>query len=716
MTPRTPAFAPHPLRLALRRALGLALLLPAGPLLAEEANITLDAVTVEAEAIAVVTEGSERYQAPATDTALGLSLTPRETPQSVSVVTRAQIDDFNLDSVNDVLESTPGIGVERVETDRTYYTARGFDITNFQVDGQGMPFVYDNVQGDLDTYIYDRVEVLRGANGLLSGTGNPAATINFVRKRPTATPQASLGTTLGRWDQRRLEVDLAGPLDAAGRVRGRFVAAGEEKDSYLDRMQRSRRVLYGVIEADLGDTTQLTAGHSWQRNDTDSPLWGALPLYYSDGSPTDYDVSTSTSADWAYWNNRDQHSFIELSQAFAGGWEGRATLTHIQRESDSKLFYIYGTPDRDTGSGLFAYPSRYDLENEQWIADLSARGRFELGGREHEAVLGAQWSRSHLQDVSHYGQGIGDPLPPLEEWQGNYPEPAFDAGVAGSDWVDRETALYGALRLSASDRLMLLGGLRLADFEGEGENYGDDKTTSHRGILTPYAGAVYDLNDALSLYASYTRIFRPQTEVDRNRDRLDPVEGDALEAGLKAELFDGRLDASLALFQIEQSNLAEAAGTIPGSADTFYRGVDGLTSRGVEATLAGELAPGWQASLGYTVLSIEDADGEAARTHAPRHMLRAMSRYRLPFLEQASVGARLRWQGDIHREQGNGVITRQEDYALVDLMARYDFNERLSATLNLNNVTDEKYLTSLYWAQGFYGAPRHAMLSLDWRY
>lgn len=151
----------------------------------------LNTVIVEAEALSIVSEGRESYRVPLTSTATRLDLAPRETPQSVSTVTRAQIDDFNLDTTNDVLESTPGDTVERLETDRTYYTARGFEILNFQVDGLRVPMPYNNVHGDMDTAIHDRVEVVRGAAGLMSGSGNPAATVNFVRKRPTYEPQAS---------------------------------------------------------------------------------------------------------------------------------------------------------------------------------------------------------------------------------------------------------------------------------------------------------------------------------------------------------------------------------------------------------------------------------------------------------------------------------------------------------------------------------------------
>ncbi len=193
------------------------------------------------------------------------------------MITRKQMDDFGEVDVNDVLEGTTGVTVESVETDRTYYTSRGFDINNFQYDGVGLPAVYDNVQGDLDTAFYDRIEVLRGANGLMTGTGNPSATINFIRKRPTAETRAAVAVTGGSWDNRRVVGDLSGSLTDSGKVRGRVVAGYQERDSWLDRYSQQKQMFYGVLEADLTASTLLTLGHATQTSDTDSPLWGPCP-------------------------------------------------------------------------------------------------------------------------------------------------------------------------------------------------------------------------------------------------------------------------------------------------------------------------------------------------------------------------------------------------------------------------------------------------------
>ncbi len=642
----------------------------------------------------------------------GLALDILETPQSLSMLSREQMDDFGLDSVNGLLKYATGINVEEVETDRTYYTARGFDVTHFQYDGQGVPMVYGNVYGSLDSAIFERVEVLRGANGLMTGTGNPSATVNFIRKRPTTEFGGYVDATYGSYGKYRLEADVSGRLVESGRVRGRFVGALQDQDSYLDRYERQSGVAYGVIEADLTERTLLTIGHSYEDDRADGVLWGALPVAYSDGSPTDYDVSTSTSADWSEWDNLTNWTFIRLEQELGDRWELRGDASYVRRESDSELFYMYGAPDPGTGLGLFAYPSAYTEDSEQWIYGVRLNGSFDWLGREHELVGGLDYSESSVEAASAFGP-IGDPIPvPLEDWEGAFPKPAFGAPSSGADWLDKEYGLYGAARLRPTESLQSIIGGRIASFDGEGETYGASQTTSHIGEFIPYLGFVYAVNDRLNLYASYTEIFQPQTEVDISGKRLEPIEGKAYEAGLKLGLFESRAYATAAVFRIEQDNVAEFAGMDGGM--SYFTAAEGLTSQGVEAELVGELVDNLQLSAGYTFLDVENPDGSRAKPYIPKHNLKLSAVYQVPNT-RLRLGGAVRWQSDIHGEN-----VEQDAYAVVDLLAQYRFNERFSASLNVRNVTDEKYWTSLYWAgdfgQGFYGAPRSADLSLRYEF
>lgn len=707
-------FRPRPLFCAL----SVLFAVPAATAGASESNEhVLGAVTVtEQSDYQQPTEATGLYTTRKSASATGLELSLRETPQTLSVVSRTQMDDFRLDSVNEALSASSGVIVEKVETNRTYYTARGFDVTNFQTDGIGIPFAYGNVAGDIDTALYDRIDVVYGANGLMSPTGFPSATINFVRKRPTVGFAAAAGLTVGSWDTYRVQADVSNALVESGAIRGRLVAAREAADSYLDRHSYDKNVFYGVVEAELGSSTGLALGYTQQRNNADSPLWGALPLLHSDGSRTHFDRSTSTAADWSFWDSSIKSAFAELTHRFDSGWQAKAALTRNELRNDGALFYAYGKPDRATGLGLFAYPSLYEMENQQAQADVQVSGQIALGGRRHDVSFGANWSKSALDDVSHYGRGIGTALPPLQTWNGDYPMPAFDAAVNGSSFTHRQRSTYLATRINPADRVKLLAGARATRAETEGVSYGVSRT-SDADDVTPYAGVILDLTRSLSLYGSYTEIFNPQHQMDANGNVLDPVEGESREVGLKGEFFDKKLNASVALFRTEQDNLAEIAGYGPGF-KAFYAGTD-IKARGLQIDVAGQITPRLQGSLGYTQLRMRDDAGEDARTYIPRRLLRVSAVYALPFIDNLKVGASVRWQDDTHVKSGSNEI-RQSAYALVDLMARYDISKQLSVAAKLNNVTDEKYIASLYWGgnsgQGFYGAPRNASVSFNWKY
>ena len=211
------------------------------------------------------------------ETATRLGLSVLETPQSLSAISRSQLDDFALHNLNDALANQATVQVQSIETDRTYYTARGFDITNFQRDGIGLPLSSGSVYGSVDSALFERIDVLRGANGLMSGAGNPSATINLIRKRPSDDLALSVAATLGSWNTRRLELDAGGAL-AVG-TRGRLVAAIEKGESHLDRYETYNRVIYGVIEQDLASAGRLTAGLTIEDRQADSAGRGGIDMH-----------------------------------------------------------------------------------------------------------------------------------------------------------------------------------------------------------------------------------------------------------------------------------------------------------------------------------------------------------------------------------------------------------------------------------------------------
>ncbi|WP_404395716.1 TonB-dependent siderophore receptor [Pseudoalteromonas phenolica] len=690
------------------------------PVLADDADKKI-------EKIEVLGDKHSNYLAVEAESASKLGLSIKETPQTVHVVTRALMDDFSLDDVNQVLETTPGVSVEKIETDRTYYKARGFDILNFQVDGLGLPQDQGALQGTIDTAIYQRVEVVMGANGMMTGAGNPSATVNFIRKRPTDDLRANVSFTAGSWANKRIEADVSGRLNDL--VSARAVVVKQKRDSYLDRYSVDRDVFYGITELALSDSTTLTTSLTYQSNDADSPLWGALALFDNKGQPTNYDVSTSTAADWAYWNNTSKQAFVELEQYIGDDWSVVARYAHTQNEQDSNLFYVYGTPDSETGLGLTGYASDYQLQQRLNLFDVYTRGSFELFGQTHLVALGASEADMAYRDRSlyDYQTGNGFPaMPNMHEWDGVAPVPTLvdvNPSAPGSDVDSDQSSQYASARFSLSEDLKLLAGLRHTAWQSKGMSYGKNKGTKESD-LTHHLGAVYTLNDNVNLYSSYSETFAPQTEKDINGNQLAPIEGDTKELGIKAELFDDNMMVNFAIFNAEQVNIA-VGDTVNSTPDnSVYIAAPGIQSQGYELEISGELGWGVSANLGYTYTDIDVSDtlnagnseAQLVKDYTPKQVFKLAVKQEVAAVEGLSFGLNMRWQDDISRVQNAAAnfVTKQDAYALVNLMASYDVNEQVNVTFNINNAFDEKYINSLYWAQGFYGAPRNYALTLNW--
>jgi len=679
-----------------------------GPSLAQQQPAPAATSPAAAEEILVIGRRINRSSMGAT----GLPLSLMETPQAVTLITRDFIEDFGLDEVNEVLKLAPGVRVEQVETDRTYYLSRGFELKSMQVDGVGLPFNW-NVVGDLDTVIYDKVEVIRGANGMLTGTGNPSGTINYVRKRPLNELSAYGEVTVGSWEKRRLEGDVSFPLSDSSLWAARVVAATQKNESHLNLHENDRTMVYGVVEGQVGDSLIVTLGYSEQDAEDDGVLWGALPLVHTDGTQTDYPTSTTTSMDWTYWNTHDRTGFVELTYALPGDWEVKGVATYNDFSSDSALFYVYGTPDRATGQGLFGWPGQYWDDSERLLVDVTATGSFSLFDRRHTVLLGA--NLSWLDQVSHEAVPPGDDpawgaLPAFPGWRGDeIPRPAFLPRTEEANWETDQRRIYGATQLNLLDGLNVILGFNWIDVETDGVSY-DESMDSTAKEFSPYVGFTYALLDNLNLYASYSDIFEPQSELDVDNRLLGPAEGRSYEAGLKGEWLDGQLFTALTWFKAEQENYAESAGFDPATGRTYYAGRE-YQSDGIELEVSGRITNALWIGGGLAHLTIEDQEGKAARKFVPKTDASVHVRYEV--IEGLTLGGTIAWQDDI--ETGSGSF-RQEAFTRVSAFASYQLTDNAEVAVNVNNLTDEKYVESLFWDQSFYAPPRNVSVRLRARY
>lgn len=692
---------------------------PIEPAVSADGSLLLDTITISTSGAA--TEGSGSYAAAQASSATGLALSVRETPQSVSVTTDQRIKDQGFASAKEVLNYTTGVSSVSYETDRDSTYARGYWVGNYIVDGVSLPTYegwYSGVSLSSTAAIYDRVEVLRGATGLLTGSGEPGAAVSIARKRATATkPEGSMELRYGSWNRIGGTVDVGTPLNADASVRGRFIMDVASEDSFVDRYHLNRQTYYAAIDADLTPSTRLRFSLEHRNHDPRGTMWGELPAIFTNGEPTNFPRSFSNAPDWAYWASWQTSAVAKLEHDFDNGWQAQATFGATLRKQDAALLYMFGDLDQATGEGLQGSAWGGIEYTRLMTFDTRASGPVELFGRSHDLNFGVSLDRDWIKrDWPGYSGEIA-PIGSIYDWDGTYPQPDWNP-LGDADWDSNRTKLsaYASGQFSISDPLKLILGGRYTDWKSEFQT--DDRQFKE---FTPFAGAVYDLNDEWSLYASYTEVFNPQNRRDRNGDYLDPITGKSYEIGAKAELFDGGMNATLAVFDTEQDNVAVRDGDVlvPGTTEFAYRGAKGVRSKGIELELAGEIRPGWSLFFGASALRMRDANDDRHAPEQPTRTIKIFTSYELPGQwDQWTVGGGLRWQNRSWAEVETGGSTyrvTQPAYAVVDVMARYDFNETWSAQLNVNNLFDKTYYNGP-GSQVTYGAPRNAMLTLTSRF
>jgi outer membrane receptor for ferric coprogen and ferric-rhodotorulic acid len=677
------------------------------------------------------TEGTRTYATEATSTATGLTLSPRDTPQSVSVVTRERIDDQAMTNVGDALRNTTGVSLKPVDRGRNNLSVRGFDVNNFQFDG--VPMATGNIGLEtLNTAMFDRIEVVRGATGLLSGAGDPSAAVNLVRKHADSKVfTGSLIGELGSWNQRTATFDLSMPLSRDGSVRGRIVGSAGAQNAFIDLERTKNTLLYGIVDADLTPNTRLSIGASDQRDERSGVLWAGLPYWYSDGTRTDWNRSKTTAVKWNQWDTTEQTAFATLEHRFANRWRIRADATFRRQDENSKLLWMWGDPDRTTGLGPIGQPYHYISDPQQRHFGLSVTGPFQLLGREQELHVGAMHSR--LRDgwqnrdlIDDDGDGVVM-LPDFNNWDGSFPEPPMTPHYVASRGTTTQSGVYAVTRLQFTDRVKTILGGRLSNWKRDEEAAvwtPSAYTVKHSSEFTPYAGLIVDLSERVSAYASYSDIFKPQTNKDAQGKFLDPLRGKSYEAGLKTELLDGKLNASAAVFQVDQENYAVQIGFDPDTAEPIYRAAQGVKSKGYELEVSGEVAPGWDVNVGWTHYKAKDADGADVAVDHARKQLKLFTRYRLQGAWHGlSVGGGVNWEGDrpitaVNPVTGETEKVGQPAYALVDLMAKYEFNPQFALQLTVFNALDKKYRSGSHWwgAPYTYGEPRKVLLTGTYKF
>lgn len=712
---RVPSFPPflfHPLALGLALgAAGTALSEPAAPDVT-----TLPETQVKAGKLNDATTEDAGYVA--TSASVGKEARAlRELPNSITVVTRKELDDRNVHTIEDALKNVTGVTVQRYDATGNYtqFMARGFAADIYQLDGLTLQTDANGIYFDLAGY--DRVEVQRGMAGLFSGAGEPGITVNIARKRALAEAKTEVGLSAGTWNAYRADLDLNRALNASGSLRGRLVTAYEDRDTFMDGIGSRKKFIYGTVEADVAERTTLSLGVTWQ--DVDTVLSRGLPTWGS-GKLIDMPRSTMPIQSWNRQELKSVSYFAELERRGLDDSTLKFALRRVDRDNNSR--YIDPAIPAPNGTMTNLAASAFERDDSDSSADAYYSTPFELFGQKHNFLIGTDYriSRNNTR-YAPYAIIPGATLNLFDVDQDAIAQPSFVLAAPTKTRV-LSYGVYTQLRYKPVTDLTLIAGGRLSWWKSLAIDTSNGKRTAYRerGELTPFVAAIYDLSPTTSAYASFNKIFKPQSSSTPSGDQIGPRTGNQYEVGLKGELLGKRMTWQADIYQLTDQNRAYAL-TQPANT---YVALGKVRARGLEAELRGELTPQWSATAGYaytqtTYLNRASATATATQQEGanfspitPKHNVNLSTQYKFGAgqAQGLEIGGGVRLSSKYYNDPkvvGPG-------YGIAFLNAAYALSPKYRVTLNVDNLFDKDYYEKVsgMTRQNFFGAPRSVTVAL----
>ncbi|WP_419767589.1 TonB-dependent siderophore receptor [Arcobacter sp.] len=688
----------------------------------KEQSTLIDTIKVSTTSDSAITEDTGSYTSKSMSTSTNLNLSIKNTPQSVSVITSQELEDKDINSYQDMLGEISGVSIDRWD-ERVYPTARGFRLDNIKIDGK--PSSAQRFSDNPDLSIYDHIEIVKGANGLTTGAGEPGISINLIRKHANSKKLVGEVTlNAGSWDSYSQGLDIATPLNTNKNIRGRVVLKHEKEHSFFDRYSKKTDLIYGVIDADLSDSTYLSIGASYQNRNTDGARLGGLPALYSDGTRTNFSRSTALNEDWTYWDQEDKSIFLDLKQYFNNDITLNASYGFNKKHQDTHLLQFYGLLNKLDGSGISYREYMDETIDEDNNFDINLNVPFEINSLNQEIVLGYNYNK-YANKLFKYKEATysnptnkyQNPIPNFN----NYTIEKFDFSNAQYTEFDPEKTTQNAIYLvgnfSLHEKLKLITGARITTWRYTSQEANSEQR-EFKNQITPYAGLVYDINGTHSLYVSYTDIFKPQTSKDENGNYLDPVIGKNYETGIKGEYFGGKLNTSLSIFKIMQDNVAQSIPDVyvPGTTRLASKMSHGVVTKGVEFEASGEINDRFSLDFAIASFSGKDAEGERVETKSSRTTANIFAKYKInDFNFGAGINYKSRYYNKNNKDVGPKNI-EQKGYFLVNTMANYKLNKNTLIQLNINNLFDKKYYEGVNSFGLTYGNPRNYTLTLKYKF
>ncbi|MEO0376192.1 MAG: TonB-dependent siderophore receptor [Cyanobacteria bacterium P01_A01_bin.17] len=646
--------------------------------------------------IVVTGEDEDDYFVPDASTATRIDTPILETPASVQVIPRQVLEDQQVIRIEDALSNLSGVTFAGtfagLDVD---FNIRGFDDAPIFRDGFRQ-FGFGN-DGIPELANLERIEVLRGPASILYGEVQPGGVINLVTKQPLAEPFYEAKLQAGNRGLISPSLDISGPLTSDSRLRYRLNALYRNEDSFRDFERDIERFFVApILSWDISDRTDLTL--QLEYSDYEGPFEAGLPAIGDSVADVPFSRVTGELDDFVEIESLNVG--YNLEHRFSDAWQLRNAFRFTRRDildiGAIPLFF------EDEPAGLLSRGFSQQVRDPQDFGlQTSVVGEFATGSVDHTLLFGIDLNRSEERDTAQFSNfadfqplNIFDPV--YGTFNGVAPE---TLPILRDEELKRDRlGIYLQDQIDILDNLILLAGIRYDTVEQTTISFPDafDPTTSeikqNDDAWIPRVGVVYQPIPNVSLYGSYSQSFTPSFGTTSSGDPLEPERGEGFEIGVKTELLNGNLLATLAYFDITKQNVATSD-----PIDPFASVATGeQRSRGVELDVTGEILPGWNILASYAYIDAEVTDDNDIPVgnrliNAPEHSASLWTTYEIQQGDLAGLGFGLGFNFVGERAGDLANSFEVDDYFLTNAGVFYR-RDNWRFALNARNIFDVNHI------------------------
>lgn len=645
-----------------------------------------------------------------------------ETPQSVSIVTREQFEEQGATSVRQAVSYTPGVYCNQIGASNRfdYIVLRGFSdgsLDNVYLDGLKM-MGDTNSHSSLvvDPWFLEDIEVVRGPASVLYGRSSPGGIVALTSRKPSFDAGGEVKLFAGNNNQRGAAFDVTGALDDNDRVAARLSGMTRYADSQFGPLKEERYALMPSLTWRITDQTRLDLMAYLHRDPEGGSHSGlpydgtVVPHYGQKISNTFYEGED----DYDKYDRRENMVGYNIEHMFDSGWSVRQKLRYLHTDVELNQVYAAGwLNETELNRGY----SGSDEKMSAITLDNQLDGSFDTWQVNHRLLVGIDY-----QDRSNNTTGYYGAFPPIDAFNPVYgAKPDYIDMYAREKHKLRQTGYYLQDQMSWDRWRITLGGRYDQVSVSNIDKIKNTRSDLDKNNFSTRAALLYLFDNGFAPYVSYSTAFTPTSFADENGNLLDPMKGKQWEAGLKYEPEGLNSQFSASVFRINQTNIAtKEEPTDP------YRSIGEIESEGVELEAISQLTDSFRLQAAYTYTDIRykksspEEQGKRA-VYAPRNQASAWLSYDVKSgpLDGLTLGSGVRYVNGITSDRLN--THTLPSYTLVDMVIGYDLTnigiKGLSAQLNVNNLTDKRYVAacnSLSYC--YFGAERSIVGSVSWKF